>query len=160
MISHGINSEVFVGYNFRGGVISPRDPQQSALEDWRKKCVGSHYQRHDSLRSCCICANLLRRHILGPGLTPSIPSGSQSPRVLGPGGKLDDVAIVCGVVRDGVRPGLRVVHNFNGAPTDAAPAVNEETRDTAPDVALPPFFAYQNQPATQGSRNNFPQFLV
>ena len=30
------------------------------------------------------------------------------------GGKLDDVAIVCGVVREGERPGLRAVHNFNG----------------------------------------------
>ena len=31
------------------------------------------------------------------------------------GGKLDDVAIVCGVVREGARPGLRMVHNFDGA---------------------------------------------
>lgn len=30
------------------------------------------------------------------------------------GGKLDDVALVCGVVRRGEPPGLRFVHNFNG----------------------------------------------
>jgi protein phosphatase PTC7 len=99
-----------------------------------------------------------------PGLTtPFMQAAVQAGVNFGGGGKLDDIAIVCGVVRDGIRPGLRVVHNFNGAPTEAAPDANENTRDTAPDVA--PFqFAYQNPPAIQGSRNNFrtgnPQFLV
>ena len=34
------------------------------------------------------------------------------------GGKVDDIAIVCGVVRDGARPGMRVMHNFHGAEAD------------------------------------------
>jgi protein phosphatase PTC7 len=35
------------------------------------------------------------------------------------GGKIDDVTIVCGVVREGARPGLRLRHNFDG-PEDGA----------------------------------------
>ena len=35
------------------------------------------------------------------------------------GGKIDDVTIVCGVVREGVRPGLQLRHNFDG-PEDGA----------------------------------------
>ena len=31
------------------------------------------------------------------------------------GGKLDDVALVCAVVRDGERPAMRLMHNFKGA---------------------------------------------
>ena len=72
------------------------------------------------------------------------------------GGKVDDVAVVCGVVRSGARPPLRLGHNFGGAPCvseerpvvthsgafvppgertrDAAPAVGERTRDAAPAV--------------------------
>ena len=38
-----------------------------------------------------------------------------------PGGKVDDVAIVCGVVRSGARPKPRVQHNFRGAIEGAAP---------------------------------------
>ena len=47
--------------------------------------------------------------------TPFWQAASQEGRDYKGGGKLDDVAIVCGVVRHGERPGLRMAHNFDGA---------------------------------------------
>ena len=41
------------------------------------------------------------------------------------GGKVDDIAVVCGVVRRGDRPGQRVVHNFNGAAEGVMVAARE-----------------------------------
>ena len=86
-----------------------------------------------------------------------------------PGGKVDDIAIVCGIVRVGDQPPLRHVHNFNGeaegtvesqawldgvsstidgftgavVPTGGAPAPKQDgTRDPAPSVPAPqPAFA-------------------
>jgi len=105
-----------------------------------------------------------------PGLdTPFMQAAAQAGYNFRGGGKLDDIAIVCGVVRDGVQPGLRFMHNFN-APGDD-PTNAENTRDGAPSIALP---QYANSALPQyansftGNRNGLspgngftqPQFLV
>ena len=51
------------------------------------------------------------------------------------GGKLDDVAIVCGVVRSGLRPDPRLVHNFDGSVHEEKVHDEEATRNTDPPVA-------------------------
>jgi protein phosphatase PTC7 len=52
-----------------------------------------------------------------PGVsTPFMRAAAEEGRDRSSGGKLDDIAIVCGVVREGLRPGLRLGHNFNGPP--------------------------------------------
>ena len=48
-------------------------------------------------------------------VTPLREAAAQEGVRGGTGGKVDDIAIVCGVVRGGERPGLRMVHNFDGA---------------------------------------------
>ncbi|EOD37543.1 protein phosphatase [Emiliania huxleyi CCMP1516] len=90
------------------------------------------------------------------------------------GGKVDDVAVVCGVVRSGARPPLRLGHNFGGAPCvseerpvvthsgafvppgertrDAAPAVGERTRDAAPAHGMP--LAWLDLPRNRGPERN------
>jgi len=54
------------------------------------------------------------------------------------GGKLDDVAVVCGVVRQGERPALRVEHNLNGGIEGqfVAPAQHED--DGTPPAPVAP----------------------
>ena len=47
------------------------------------------------------------------------------------GGKLDDVAIVCGVVRQGARPEMKLKHNFDG------PEIFETTQQATAGVVVP-----------------------
>ena len=51
--------------------------------------------------------------------TPFMQAAADEDHPFRGGGKLDDVAIVCGVVRRGQRPGAKLVHNFGGPKTSS-----------------------------------------
>ena len=63
------------------------------------------------------------------------------------GGKVDDIAIVCGVVREGEQAGLRVVHNFNG--------VTEGVMWLKPEAARGVVVPTQQQGVEQPASNNY-----
>ena len=48
--------------------------------------------------------------------TPFMQAAKEEGKERKPGGKLDDVAVVCGIARRGERPAPRLAHNFNGHP--------------------------------------------
>jgi protein phosphatase PTC7 len=84
------------------------------------------------------CAVGLRKN--DPALNTPWKQESKKEGRVAQGGKLDDVAIVCGVVREGERPlGLRVSHNFDG----------ETDRQMCPSAPNAPMWM---QPATARGR--------